>query len=207
MTGPEKNQAAPGAPGPDGPSDGSLLRRVRHGTTDAATALYFRYADHLLAVASARLAPDLAVRVGPEDVVQSVFRTFFRRAALGQFEVPDGGDLWKLFLVLALNKIRSAGTRHRAARRDVRRTPQASAEAPTPDGPGPANETALTVLRLTVEEVLDRLPPAYRTVVERRIEGYEVDEIARLVGRSKRSVERLLRDLRDQLGAALEEEA
>ncbi len=53
------------------------------------------------------MAPDLAGRVDADDIVQSVFRTFFRRVAKGDYEVPDGEELWKLFLVIALNKVRT----------------------------------------------------------------------------------------------------
>src|SRR5438552_7748541 len=97
----------PARPGPDPPpaTDASLLRRFRSGEDDAATELYRRYAARLLDLAAAKASPDLKRRVDPEDIVQSVFRTFFRRAALGEYEVPDGDELWKLFLVIGLNKI------------------------------------------------------------------------------------------------------
>src|SRR6516225_2129441 len=115
MTGP-----SPPLPDPDESfSDRSLLRRFRAGQEDAATQLYLRYAGRLLALAQAQCAPDLAPRVDPEDIVQSVFRTFFRRAAQGHYEVPEGEELWKLFLVIGLNKIRATATFHRAAKRDV----------------------------------------------------------------------------------------
>src|SRR5574341_751939 len=66
-----------------GPSDRSLLRRFRRGEEDAATLLYLRYADRLRALTVAQCSPDLAQRVDADDIVQSVFRTFFRRAAQG----------------------------------------------------------------------------------------------------------------------------
>lgn len=183
----------------EGATDQSLLDRFRGGVDHAATLLYFRYADHLLSLTTARLGRDLTPRLDPEDIVQSVFRTFFRRAALGQFEVPQGGDLWKLFLVLALNKIRNAGAHHRAARRDVRRTADAADEPATPARP----DDSLTVLRLVVEDVLDGLPPTARPIVELRVEGHEVAEIAGRTGRSVRSVERVLRDFRARMVASL----
>lgn len=189
-------------PPPDPASDGSLVRRFRRGTADAATLLYFRYADHLLSLAAARIAPDLATRVDAEDIVQSVFRTFFRRAAAGQYEVPAGEDLWKLFLVIALNKIRSAAAHHKAAKRDVRRTPGVD---PAGEPAGPADD-ALSHLRLTVDELLAGLPEPHRAIVERRVEGYEVAEIAALVGCSQRSVERCLQGFRGRLAAVLDEE-
>jgi RNA polymerase sigma-70 factor (ECF subfamily) len=101
-------------------SDRSLLRRLRAGSENAATEIYLRYATRLHALARSRLGEDLAPRVDAEDIVQSVFRTFFRRVSKGDYDVPDGEELWKLFLLMGLNKIRTVGTFHRAAKRDVR---------------------------------------------------------------------------------------
>ena len=114
--------AGPGRAAPAGePSDQSLLRRFQHGHEDASTELYLRYSERLLALVAAGFRrPGPAV--DPEDIVQSVFRTFFRRASLGHYTVPDGDEIWKLFLVIALNKVRAIGSFHRAAKRDVRRT-------------------------------------------------------------------------------------
>src|SRR5947208_10098157 len=86
-------------------SDQSLLRRFRSGSQDAATLLYTRYAERLRAVVRSQCSPDLARRVDADDIVQSVFRSFFQRADQGFYEVPDGEDLWKLFLIIALNKV------------------------------------------------------------------------------------------------------
>jgi DNA-directed RNA polymerase specialized sigma24 family protein len=81
----------------------------------------------------------------------------------------------------------------------VRRT----AGSPDVEGHPDANENAFTVLRLVGGEVLAELPPSARLIVERRIEGHEVAEIAEQSGRSKRSVERILRDFRERLHASL----
>src|SRR5947209_2967579 len=100
-------------------SDGSLLRRFRAGSDQAATELYLRYALRIHQLAEAICGDDLAQRLDADDIVQSVFSSFFRRAREGHYEVPDGEELWKLLMVIALNKIRASGNFHRAARRDV----------------------------------------------------------------------------------------
>lgn len=87
-------------------SDHSLLRRLRHGQADAATQLYVRYAERLNALAKSKSSSELARRVSSEEIVQSVFGSFFRGAQQGYYEIPVGEELWKLFLVMALNKIR-----------------------------------------------------------------------------------------------------
>ncbi len=77
----------------DEASDRSLVRRFRGGQADASTQLYLRYAKRLHALATKQMSAELARRVDPEDIVQSVFRTFFRRLASGHYDVPDGEDL------------------------------------------------------------------------------------------------------------------
>jgi RNA polymerase sigma-70 factor (ECF subfamily) len=187
-------------------SDRSLLRRLQRGQADASTELYFRYAERLLALAAAQSSLELARRVDPEDIVQSVFRTFFRRASLGHYAVPDGEEIWKLLLVIALNKVRATGAFHRAAKRDVRRTTGGEAfdraveSQPGRDGP------ALDLLRIVIEELLQGLPEAHRRIIELRIEGHEVNGIAATVRRSRRSVERVLQDFRRRLAALIGED-
>jgi RNA polymerase sigma-70 factor (ECF subfamily) len=203
---PPPGQARPAA-GPAGtpPSDRSLLRRFRGGQPHAATELYLRYAERLRALAAGQVAPDLAPRLDPDDIVQSVFRTFFRRAAQGQYDVPEGEDLWKLFMVIALNKIRSSATFHRAAKRDVRATASGLADGAEQHLAAP-DEMALTTLRLVIDELLGALPPSMRTIVELRVEGHEVEEIARRTQRSRRSVERALHEFRARLSPLIRED-
>src|SRR5581483_2240802 len=180
MTKPRTHEIAPAQKElpENGVSDRSLLKRFQGGQLDAATELYVRYADRLHALAVKQCAPDLSARVDPEDIVQSVFRTFFRRAALGHYEVPQGEELWKLLLVIALNKIRATAVHHRAAKRDVRLT-VAGADFNEAVRTVSRNEDALNVLRLVLDEMLETLTPDQRQIIERRIEGYEVAEIAR----------------------------
>lgn len=184
---------------PDAPTDASLLVRFRRGEEDAATQLYLRYAGRLRALAANQASADVRRRVDPDDIVQSVFRTFFRRAAAGQYEVPAGEELWKLFLVIGLNKVRAVAAFHKAARRDVRATAGGSEFDKAADETPAADEAALSALRLTIDELLAPLPATHREIVELRIGGHEVAEIAAKTGRAKRSVERILQEFRDAL--------
>ena len=183
-------------------TDRSLLRRLRGGSEDAATALYLRYARRLEALAHARTPPDLARRVDAEDIVQSVFSSFFRGVHRGYYDVPAGEELWKLLLVMALNKIRATGSFHRAAKRDVRATADGHA-LDGADAPAGVDGTAHATLRLVLGEMLDAMPETSRTVVLLRIEGHDVAEIAARTRRSKRTVERVLQDFRRRLATAL----
>ena len=185
-------------------TDRSLLKRFRTGNQDAATALYLRYAKRLERLAKVNVSRSLAARVDTEDVVQSVFRTFFRRVTQGQYEVGDQEDLWRLLLVMALNKIRSSGTFHRAAKRDIGSTEPLPDHLPETKSRA-EGELALNVLKLTIQELVGAMPFEQRSIVLLRIEGYEVQEIAVKTGRAKRSVERILQSFRGQLQNSLNE--
>jgi RNA polymerase sigma-70 factor (ECF subfamily) len=203
---PEKSCSPQDSPSVGHVSDRSLLRRLQQGHTDASTELYLRYAQRLMAVAASQTAADLAPRVDPEDIVQSVFRTFFRRATLGQYTVPEGEELWKLLLVIALNKIRATAAFHRADKRDVKRTSGGEAYELALQSEPTGDETALSLLRMVIEDLLQNLPEAHRKIIELRIEGHDVNEIASAVQRSKRSVERELQDFRYRLQALIEKD-
>jgi RNA polymerase sigma-70 factor, ECF subfamily len=195
---------------PDDPTamtDHSLLLRLKAGQDSAATALYLRYAGHLRALAARQSSPALSARLDPDDIVQSVFRTFFRRVGKDQYEVPKGEDLWKLFLVIALHKIRNAAVHHNAGKRDVRQTVHVGDIKPVAEAIGTPDDTDLNVLRMVLDDTLAGLPESSRQIVRLRIDGHEVSAIADQAGRSKRSVERVLQQFRDQLRGLLDEGA
>jgi RNA polymerase sigma-70 factor, ECF subfamily len=186
----------------DDRSDRSLLRLYRHGDQAAATRLYHRYAKRLRALAKLKESPDLERRVDADDIVQSVFGSFFRKAKTGVYDVPEGKELWRLFVVITLNKVRAKGVYHRAEMRDVGRT----ANGLDGDCDRLATSTdACAELKLAIEEALDRLSVKHRNVIQLRMEGFEVEEIAKTTSRSKRTVERLIQEALARLGKLLDD--
>jgi RNA polymerase sigma-70 factor (ECF subfamily) len=203
---PEESRSQAETSSHEGISDRSLLRRVQGGQSDASTQLYLRYAERLHALVMAKTSRDLARRIDAEDIVQSVFRTFFRRATHGHYSVPEGEELWKLLLVIALNKVRAAGAHHRAAKRDVRLTVGGEAFDRALESEQSSDEAALATLQLVIDDLLDGMPAAHRQMIELRIEGYEVQEITEKVQRAKRSVERVLQNFRTRLEVLIRED-
>jgi len=184
-------------------SDRSLLQRLRRGEESAATALYLRYARRLLALAQAKTSEALAAKEEADDIVQSVFKSFFRKASAGLYDVPEGEELWNLLLVITINKIRAKGNYHRAAKRDVRLAAGDQAlEAVPSDEAG--NDTALAELQMVIDEILKGLPEKSAEIVELRIAGTEVNDIVAKTKRSKRTVERVLQDFRERLRAKID---
>jgi RNA polymerase sigma-70 factor (ECF subfamily) len=159
----------------------------------------------LLRLAAKQTSPEVAPRADADDIVQSVFRTFFRRAALGEYDLPDGDELWKLFLVIGLNKVRAVAGHHKAAKRDVRQTAGGPAFDKAAERLTAGDDADLNLLQMTIDELLAPLPAGHRQIVELRVAGHEVADIAARVGRAKRSVERILQEFRNRLYAHLRE--
>ncbi len=186
-------------------SDGSLVRRFQTGDEDAATALYKRYAERLQRLTDRNTASDLAVRFDADDVVQSVFRTFFRRVQIGYYDLPAGEDLWRLLLVISLNKIRTLAVHHRAQKRDVGTTVAPDPQQMAQLALAPGDNWALRSLQSVIRDVLRDLPPIQQQMIVRRIDGCQVEGIAAETGRSKRTVERVLQNFRQRLRELIDE--
>lgn len=183
-----------------------LLQGVLGGDAGAAEAIFARYVTRLIALARRRISPRLAQRIDPEDVVQSAYRSFFVRAAQGDFVLRRGGDLWRLLAAITLNKLRHQVDRHTAARRNLAREQPAPADS-VPGGPSwadllasgePGPDEALAVVDL-LEQFMRSLPAPHRQLLEFRLQGRTIEEIATLVDRSQRTVRRQLEMLRARL--------
>lgn len=199
-----KDAQSDGLPPDAEPSDGVLLRRYQNRDLDAATQLYVRYAHRLRKLAQAQCSSSLARKVEPDDIVQSVFGSFFRRAAQGQYNVPDGNELWNLLLVIALNKIRAKGAYYGAAKRDARRTTDlANLERLFEPSKRGNDDIAYTFLKMVITEAMKSSTPQQKQIISLRIDGWEVAEIAEQTGASVRSVERCLQHFREGLGEVL----
>ncbi len=172
-----------------------LLARYRNGDGAAAEELFARYADRLTRLARSRLSRRLAARVDAEDVLQSAYRSFFRLAGDGEVVSRQSGDLWRLLVRITLRKVCRTARRHRAACRSIDRE-QADLEEVLSAAPDPADAAALVD---ELRNVLAPLGPVQRRIVELRLQGHEVDEIATAVQRSARTVRRTLAGLGEEL--------
>lgn len=187
------------------PSSADLLDRYRAGDEGAATEIFRRYLDRLTLLVRSRLSSRLAARTDPEDIVQSAYRSFFLGAERGRFSLKRSGDLWRVLVSITLHKLYRGVKRHTAQARsvDVERDTAATLDLnqiaassqPTPD-----QAVALADL---VETVMSRLDDFGRRVLEMRLQGEQITEIAADTGRSERSVRRSLSRIRAELARRL----
>jgi RNA polymerase sigma-70 factor, ECF subfamily len=181
-----------------GPSDGSLIAKIREGDDGAADGLYQKYSHRIMGLVQSQMGELLRSVTEPEDIVQSVFKSVFRGVMSGAYDAPEGQTMWQLLAVISVNKVRRKARLQLAERRDARRTTAIEHDS----------QVGLTFdnseIELSVKEVLETLDELDQIVVQYRLEGHTVEEIASKTDRSRRTIERSLQRIRDQLAEMLE---
>jgi tRNA A-37 threonylcarbamoyl transferase component Bud32/DNA-directed RNA polymerase specialized sigma24 family protein len=178
-----------------------LIRRFANGEQSAANDLYDQYAQRLIALARTRLSAKTARRVDPEDILQSVFRSFFVGLREERWLVDDLDDLWRLLAGITLNKLGEKVRFHRRLKRSAAREVQidgnvheqpdnacASREPSPADVVAAAEELAWLLARFSVEE---------RVAIELRLQRHSIEEISQRTGRSARTICRWLEHARE----------
>jgi RNA polymerase sigma-70 factor (ECF subfamily) len=186
------------------PAFEEVMARLRRGDEEAASQVFQRFAGRLIALARSRLDQRLRQKVDPEDVLQSAWRSFFLRHAEGQFELQSWDSLWSMLVVITLRKCGHQVEYFRAACRDLRRE-----ESPAvTDDSAPAWEALsgeptpaqALLLAEAVEQVVGALSDEReRQMVELSLQGYTPAEVSARMGRSERTVQRVLSRVRQRL--------
>lgn len=184
-----------------------LMDRLRSADEQAARSVFDRFAARLVGLASRRLGTQLRQKLDPEDVVQSVFRSFFLN---GPRDLAGWDNLWSLLVVITLRKCGRRVAYFRAACRDVTR--EMPREGGTPAGPGEGEDPAgldpsgaeptpeeAAILAETVERLLGRLKDWEQTVVRLSLQGVPIPEISAKINRTERTVYRVLEQVRQHL--------
>jgi RNA polymerase sigma-70 factor (ECF subfamily) len=168
-----------------------LAARLQAGEGDAAAEIVDRFARRLAALARRHLHGSVRRHLDPEDVVQSVFLTFFCRQARSQFELGGWDSVWRL---LACITVRTCA---RKASRPSPELADATILAATFDH-RPAPEE-IASLADTVEHLLRDLSGRERDMLRLRLEGFSSREVSERVGCTERKVQRLLQQVRGRL--------
>ena len=167
---------------PDAPTFEELIRRVRAWDQEAATELVRLYEPTIRRVVRFRLAKSrLGNLLDSMDICQSVLRSFFVRAASGQYSLETPEQVLKLLTAMARNKLASQARKQYSLRRDHRRASPLGDEGDRLVAPGDSPSAALVVLDLR-QEVRRRLTPDELQLLELRDQGHDWAAIAAQVG-------------------------
>ena len=177
------------------PASRELLQQYEAGQDEAATAIFNRYVERLMALARSRISPKLKRRIDPEDVVQSAYRSFFVHAKNQEYQLTRSGDLWRLLATTTLNKLYGQAERQTAAKRTIDREIPGNVALANLETHDPTVVEIVAVgeqLRL----VFDSLSHDERLVLMSTLQGESVEEIRASICKSERTVRRLLKQAR-----------
>ena len=184
-----------------------VMRRLSIGDASAATEVFQRYSGQLIELAQQRLNWRLRRKLDPEDVVQSAFQSFFRLHSEEKTHFENWAALWGLLSLITLRKCGRKLKYFKAACRDIDlesstllnarmiEDSRADWEAVAND-PTPAQAAILTD---TLEVLLNGLDEQERRVATMCLQGYTVPDISTQIGRSERTVQRILERLEADL--------
>ena len=183
------------------------VRALAAGDERVANDFWQQYGARLQGLAVEYLTTRLQRRVSPEDVVQSVCRTFLMRARTGQFELADRDSLWRLLCAITLTKIRQQARFHGRQKRSVQRerslgdTGLQGWDAPASQ-PTPAEAAEFAD---QLQQLLTGMDDEERRVVLLRLEDRTCEEVAEQLGCSERTVRRILKRVQHRWQQLLEE--
>jgi RNA polymerase sigma-70 factor, ECF subfamily len=156
------------------------------------------FSCRLLRLAHTRMPDRLRRRVDPEDIVQSVFLSFFRRHTDGQFDFQSANDVWRLLAAMTYRKLANSIKHHGRQQRDVGRETAADlTDATARISNAEADPQHVAVMFETLEEILNQLPEERREILLLRLEEFSTEEIAAQLEISVRTVNRIISRTRD----------
>ena len=187
------------------------VSRLAEGDEDVVAEFWRRYGRRLEMLAVRHMTGALCRREGPDDVVQSVFRTFFRRARSGQFDLPEQECLWRLLCAITMTKIHEKERFHRRQKRHMDREQDEAANRD--DAPRAIDHLAASdpdpEKAAEFADILDQLLAGFsedkRAVVELKLQKFTNAEIAERLRCSEHTVRRILKHVQKRLQTILKE--
>lgn len=187
-----------------------LIDGLRAGNSRLVQQFCDQYGAGLHRLAEKHMPGALKRRVGAEDVVQSVCRTFFRRAGGGEFTLPDSESLWRLLCAITLTKVREQARFHLRQKRGMDQEAGAAVPSgqdslpgyvPVDRGPTPAEAAEFAD---QFQQVLASLDDEERLVIDLKLQECTNEEVAERLGCSERTVRRTVKRVQASLSRVFE---
>ena len=157
----------------------SLHRRLAAGTESVAFDIDLVFRDRLCRLVDREMHQIYKRRQDPEDIVQSVLKSFFKRAKKGEYFFEDQESIWSLLKQVARNKLRKQITKDKTQKQDVFRELHDNDEILV--SPVSVNDAQAHVLGAALEIALSRTESPTPDFFRLQLFGYEIMDIVHVV--------------------------
>ena len=188
-----------------------MMINLGAGEQKAAEKVFERFTGKLLGLARSRLDARLQQKVDPEDVLQSVYRSFFRRQENNEFDLDGWDELWALLVTFTVRKCCKQARHFQREKRDISReespkqvddqSEQFTQWELVSREPTPEQAVLLTEL---LDQLMSPFDEQGQTIISMRLQGYSEKEISSEINRTVRTVRRVLSRVRIQLVSEME---
>lgn len=155
--------------------DLTLMELWSAGDEDAAREFVNRNSLRLASLVQRNMAQRFLRRFDPEDVVNSVFRSLFRKAQNGGLPVANNTALRAYVLTVTLNKLRNSVKRESREKNDVRLTINIGNLADAI--PAPTHDEAMESLEV-IFHIAESLGPTHAAVLNGTLRNLSDEEIS-----------------------------
>ncbi len=165
-----------------------LMTRVRAGDQDAAAVLVKQYEPLIRRIVRLRLEDQRLSRVFESmDVCQSVLGSFFVRAAMGQFDVQEPGQLVNLLITMTRNKVASTARREYRQKRDRRRVSDGDSQQLARVAANSETPSVIVGGRELIDQAKALMRDEEKQISELRSAGCSWEEVAQKMGGTAQS--------------------
>lgn len=158
-----------------------LNSRLARGSESIFEELDARFRHQLCTLIDRKLNDRFKRRQDPDDIYQSVMKSFYVRVQDGQYYFESYDRLWAMLRTIAQCKLLKRVERDQAAKRDVRRessTPAEEACLPVELEP---DEIPARILGDLLEQVLDELHGPWPEIFRLQLYGYAIEEVLQII--------------------------
>ena len=177
----------------------AILNNAQQGDSLAEATIHREFVDKLVRVASNRISARFRAKIAPEEIVQSVFASFFHRHRNQEFQFENWNELWGLMLKITVCKCADRIAEFRTLKRDVNREVASQSSGSEPavftSSTGPSAEE-IAIFEDSLDQLFNRLNEQQQQVISLRLQGMSNLEISQLIGRTERSVYRILNQIK-----------
>jgi RNA polymerase sigma factor (sigma-70 family) len=166
---------------PEYPDDVAfVLGSARDGDSVAQKQIYSVFVDQLVAIASRRINERFRSKIAPEEIVQSVFASFFKRNDRREFQFEDWNDLWALLVKITVRKSINRVNRFKSSKRDIRKERRQSEKQSNSSFFGAERQPSpheLVIFNECLDQLFDALTEKQQQIVCLRLQGWSNFEI------------------------------